>query len=298
MEIDKQLEDLKKEIIEARNLVIKSDNQIKNLYAELKLVSRKQEGFERQHLITGLSALLLVAALCAGGAVFYATSERAAARAEAGADAAKARDLVAQVKQLTDDRDARRQASDRAAKIFAELSEKEGPARSAAVQQAAKAERTLLSTLEARALDDKIVALRAEVASAALERGRVAFRHQEMPAAAESLQRYLDTTTGEPESSTFFALGDARFVMKDFAGAVTPLERFVKSPPGTKNVDYATYILGQAYEQLGNGAKAVEIYRNGSATFSASQFAPLMRARIRKVQQSTVTPDAGTAPGR
>ena len=42
-ETDKGLDDIRREVIESRNLVIKTDNLLKNLHAELKVVGKRQE---------------------------------------------------------------------------------------------------------------------------------------------------------------------------------------------------------------------------------------------------------------
>ena len=63
-----ELGELRKEVIETRNLIIKTDNLLKNLHAELKLTSRKQEQFERRHLLTSTTAFIMIHSLCCGNA--------------------------------------------------------------------------------------------------------------------------------------------------------------------------------------------------------------------------------------
>src|SRR5689334_8097455 len=41
--IDRELAELRKEVLESRNLVIKTDNLLKNLFAELKAVAKKND---------------------------------------------------------------------------------------------------------------------------------------------------------------------------------------------------------------------------------------------------------------
>src|SRR5881296_3449087 len=72
---DGDLSTLRKELIEARNLVIKTDNLLKNLHAELKQMGRKQELFEKRHMMTSVAAYFLFAALATLGAFSFARSE-------------------------------------------------------------------------------------------------------------------------------------------------------------------------------------------------------------------------------
>jgi len=60
---ERDLSELRREVIESRNLVIKTDNLLKNLHAELKQMGRKQELFEKRHMTTSVAAYFLFAAL-------------------------------------------------------------------------------------------------------------------------------------------------------------------------------------------------------------------------------------------
>src|SRR3954471_2498927 len=77
---------LRKEVIEARNLVIKTDNLLKNLHAELKLMGRKHEEQEKRHWATSVTAYIAFAVLAGAGAIFYARAEVRTAREEAQAN--------------------------------------------------------------------------------------------------------------------------------------------------------------------------------------------------------------------
>src|SRR5205823_12869213 len=86
---DRDLEILRREIIESRNLVIKTDNLLKNLHAELKQMGRKQELFEKRHMATSVAAYVLFAAIATLGAFTFARSEIRGARQEAVANQGK-----------------------------------------------------------------------------------------------------------------------------------------------------------------------------------------------------------------
>ena len=61
------LEELKREVIEGRNLVIKTDNLLKTLHAELKQVGKHQEEFERRQWRSSAVAYGIFAALAGVG---------------------------------------------------------------------------------------------------------------------------------------------------------------------------------------------------------------------------------------
>ena len=77
---ERDLEILRREVIESRNLVIKTDNLLKNLHAELKQMGRKQELFEKRHMMTSVAAYVLFATIATLGAFAFARSEIRGAR--------------------------------------------------------------------------------------------------------------------------------------------------------------------------------------------------------------------------
>src|ERR1700759_3844117 len=84
---------LRKEVVEARNLVIKTDNLLKNLHAELKLMGRKHDEQERRHWMTSVTAYIAFALIASVGAIAYARAEVRTAREEAATLDARARTL-------------------------------------------------------------------------------------------------------------------------------------------------------------------------------------------------------------
>ena len=77
---------LRKEVIEARNLVIKTDNLLKNLHAELKLMGRKHEEQEKRHWMTSVTAYVGFAVIAGVGAIAFANAEVRTARSDAQAN--------------------------------------------------------------------------------------------------------------------------------------------------------------------------------------------------------------------
>src|SRR5436309_2063144 len=74
--------ELRREIVEARNLIIKTDSLLKNLHAELRQMGRKQEQFEKSHKLTSVAAYVLFATIAVVGAFSFAKSEIRGAREE------------------------------------------------------------------------------------------------------------------------------------------------------------------------------------------------------------------------
>ncbi len=281
---DRDISDLRREVIESRNLVIKTDNLLKNLHAELKQMGRKQELFEKRHMMTSVAAYFLFAAIATLGAFSFARSEIRGAREEAVANEGKVKQLTQDVEALRRAEVSRREASEKAARAYDLLgSEKEGPGQTLAMDQALHLDRQLLSRMEAKALDDRSAGLKARIAQLALERGNAAFRRNDWTAAAQELTRYVELEKHVEENMVWFRLGNAYTQAREHAKAIPPLETFLKSAGGTKTAQYAGYLLGTAYEDTGNGDKARQVYERALGLYPGSEFAPMIRARLRRL---------------
>src|SRR3954465_3246905 len=79
---DKSLDDIRREVIESRNLVIKTDNLLKNLHAELKMVGKRQEDFQKRQWIASGAAYIAFAVIAVGGGLMISTARTAGAGAE------------------------------------------------------------------------------------------------------------------------------------------------------------------------------------------------------------------------
>jgi TolA-binding protein len=291
---DSELTLLRKEVVEARNLVIKNDNLLKNLHAELKLMGRKSDEQEKRHWMTSVTAYIVFALICAVAAVAYARAEVHTAREEAEQNQARAKQLQADAEKIKSADQTRRDTSEKAMHVYELLgSEKEGPALTAAMSQAMRLDRGQLSALEARAIDDRAAGMKVRIAEAALNAGQSAFRRQDWKAASEELGHYVELEPKANEPLVWFHLGNARMQTHEFQGAIVPLETFLKNTGGTKTAQYAGFLLGQAYEETGNAQKAHDAYERAASLYPGSEFAPMIRARLRKLPAPQAN---GTAP--
>ncbi len=284
-DIDKDLQELKKEVIEARNLVIKTDNLLKGLHTEVKGVAEKQKSFERKSFVSTATAYIMMGALAALGAYMFARGGLKAKDQQLkianGELAAKKKALASQgaLEVATKDESARSLA------LFQQLAGSDADQRNRALAEVASLKPEHLTKLEVLALQDKAQSLRQEAADDALQAGKQAFNRHDYRSCADALGRYVTLAIGAPDPGALFDLGQARHELKDFKGAVDPLTRYLKAVPGSKSGDYATMLLGESLAKSGDTQKAIDVYRAGSQRYSASQSAPWMRARAHRLEQ-------------
>src|SRR4051812_41317733 len=161
---DGDISALRREVIEARNLVIKTDNLLKNLHAELKQMGRKHEEQEKRHWMTSVTAYIAMAVLAGAGAIAYARAEVRTAREEAQANEARAAALQKDAEKIKAADLVRRDASAKALHVYDLLgSEKEGPALNQAMTQALHLDRAQVSPLESKAIDDRAAGMKQKI---------------------------------------------------------------------------------------------------------------------------------------
>ncbi|MHB8876076.1 MAG: tetratricopeptide repeat protein [Myxococcaceae bacterium] len=294
------LEEIRREVIESRNLVIKTDNLLKNLHAELKMVGKRQEdGLKRQWLATGVAYALFVA-LCVGGAIGVSVARSASSSAERERlekDLAEARtQLDTRKAEYAAEEKAQRSATD----LLRKLSSTSPEERLEAAESVAKLDSSRLSGLERQALADRADGVRKEAASAALDRGRAAYRRQEFAAAAKDLARAMTMNPADSETlETSFMLGSSLAQIRKPDEAIPHLQRFVSEDKRAKTRDVAMLLLAQSYDQTSQFEKAAETAREALATYPNSEYVPQLKNRLSAAKRgmggTTVEPVAPPA---
>jgi tetratricopeptide (TPR) repeat protein len=300
-DLERELADIRREVIEGRNLVIRTDNLLKTLHSEVKAFGARQRDFERRQRLSSAAAYTLFALLAGTAAVLLSGARASAANGER----AKA---VAELKTLTESLEKERAeqttvaAARRAAgEAYRMMTELPGDRRLEGITALTRVDQSKLAPLERQALADRASALRHELGQTAFERGKSAFRRSEWAAATEDLSRFLAMQPSEPEElEASFLLGNALVQQRKFEPAVAPLKRFVEKDRRSRNREWAMTLLAQAYEQTGHPDQAAAVAREALGMYPASQFTPLLKARLssaKRALSATEGADAGTTGG-
>lgn len=294
---EKELGEIRREVIEARNLVIKTDNLLKNLHAELKLVGKRQEDFQKRQWISSAVAYVLFAALCVSGAVMLANARSSSSDDEIARLQKQSHELQATLERERADVATVSRAQNAASEVYRMMTNLPGEERLKGIDALVKLDTSKLSGLERAALNDRAAALRKEVGDAAFERGKAAFRRNDMAGAAEELSRFI--AMNPPQTELFDAsyfLGTALNQLRKHEEAVTHLSRFVEGDKKSKTRDYAMLLLSQSLEQSGQAEKAAEVAREAIGAYPNSQFLPNLRGRLSAAKRALVGGASDTAP--
>jgi len=292
----KELGEIRREVIEARNLVIKNDNLLKNLHAELKAVNARQEEFQKRQWRSSAMAYALFTVLAIGGAVLYATARTSTAGAERERLEKTVAELSARAEKSLLETRAQEQAQRAAADVYKLMTVPTGDERLKGVDALLKLDTSRLSMLERAALDDRAQLLRREVGQSAFERGRGAVRRNDMAAAVSELNRFLAMNPDPSDAvEASYLLGTALNGLKKHDQAIPYLARFVAEDKKAKTREYAMLLLTQSYEVAGQLDKAAETAREALSEYPAGEFNLALRNRLnalRRLQAAAVNSPA------
>jgi len=276
-EVDDELREIKREIIESRGLVIKTNNLTNALSADIKSIAKRQQGYERRLAWNSATAYVVFVVV-----VFAALKFAVDARVDAiDAQAKHLRDENARMKQDLDDARqqlAERSASELEAAKFYDLI-KDG--RRVDVIKGWDAMKTKpLTKSEAQFFADAVERAKVEQATQlylqGLDSARLQ-RWQEAAAAFEESLKYDDAASVSPQAKVELASADRKLHKQKEAIAI--LQPLVEQSVNRE-------VLDDALEQLAWCQTEIEAYNDAKDTW---------RTLLRKFPDSHYAPEAKLA---
>jgi TolA-binding protein len=281
VDVDKEMGEIHREVIESRNLVIKTDNLLKNLHAEVKLVGRKQDEFQKRQWLSSATAYLIFAVLAIGAGLIAFSIRNATASHERERLEKNIAELRGQLERQRNETHAAQLSARAASEVYRQMTAGSGDERLRGIDALAKLDTSKLSALEKQALVDRAELLRKEIGQVAFDRGRTAFRRNEMKSAIVEFSRFMAMNPPAQElTEASFFLGVAYALSRRHEEAVPMLARFVAEDKKAKSRPYAMLLLSHSYEQAGQPDKAAEIAREALGTYPNSEFAGQLRTRL------------------
>lgn len=287
----KLLEEIRRDVVEARNMTIKTDNALKTLHAELKVVSTQQDAFQGRTWFATGAAYLLFTALCVGGVAVITNARSASANAERDRLEKQVSDLNANIDKLKNEIAAQQGAEQAAMQVYRQMTTLPGEERLKGIDALGKIDQAKLAPFARMVLQDRAVLLRKEVGGAVLEKGKAAFRRQDWPETIAQLNRFLtmDPVQEDLIDASFY-LGNAYFQSRKFEDAIKHLTRFVEGDKKAKLRDFALMMLMQSYDMTGNKEQAVAAAKEGWNTYPNSDFRMQFLARLQRTNPASAAP--------
>jgi TolA-binding protein len=283
VDVTKALEEIRREVIESRNMTIKTDNALKTLHSELKTVSGNQDAFQKRTWFATGAAYVVFTALCVAGAVAVSGAKAASATAEKERLEKQVADLEKSIADLKASAAAQVAAEQAAMQVYKMMTTLPGDERLKGIDALQKLDQSKLTAFTRQALQDRAVSLRREVGSAILEKGKAAFRRQDWAEAAAQLARFLAMEPPDEDAlEASFFLGNSLFQARKFDEAIKPLARFVDGDKRARTRDFAMVLLSQSYDMVGNREQGYAVAKEALGTYPGSDFRAQLQGRVSK----------------
>jgi hypothetical protein len=307
--IEKELAELRAEIYEARNLVIKSDNLLRTLHAEVKAVGKTQERFEGRHFVSSVAAYAIFALLAAGAAFWIVQATLGPARDSADEAIAAAAERVAAAEASAatarEALSARQVAEREATAVYEGLASEDPAARRAALDALDRLDVSQIPEVLRRLLVERAADLRHAMVRDAWDRGRRAYLAERMEEAAEALdvvvgQRAHLGPDFEPaiQAQAAYYLGAARNRLGAHGEAVRVLRLYVEDANAPRNtLAYAHLLLGDSLEQSAQADAARAAFQSGLEAEPGGRHAQVLRRRLDRLADGQPATPAAPAPG-
>ncbi len=280
--IDEIVRELNQELIETRNLTIKTDNSVRNLAGDVKQIIRAQESFERRMVLNSVGAYVLFAVLSFAGLflVFRASSTRARVDKQLYEERESA--FVLRVEELEADLDRRRTAEGEAYDFYELLV---AGHREEVVERFAEVQGQIVDRATIELFRREVDRIRQELGSEAYTLGMQKMADSRWQEARDAFQRsiaYIEFASFSPQ--LHFSLAECLFNLDDHIGAV----RYYNAAIESGNLGRADQVLAyfhraEALQETGRMREALEAYRVFSNRFSNHPWSASADARAARI---------------
>ncbi len=249
-----ELARLREEVVNTRNVTIKTDNHVTNLSAEVKSVSRALGQGERRNLLNSFVAYILFTVLIAGGLWLTFQARLDKTQADRALFDQKESEYKQRIAELNAELGRWKQ-------IERELLEFERMVREGQKEQAVASFNALRRVRFAGLLEDLVSRFKADVAKETFDRGKQLFDQGNFAQADEAFSKALEYH-GEPtyRGELLYFQGMAALRLKDFPRAADLLRKALETDLERKLLAEAGFNLAYAYDRMGERRTARDLY--------------------------------------
>lgn len=282
--IDARLRELNQELIETRNLTIKTDHSVRNVASEVRELTRVQEEFHKRTLWSSGTAYVLFTLLVVGGMFFFFRVATSSTTADEQLVQEQLRQFEARIEELEQEVERRRE-SEKEAWGFYELLERGSSEE--VVERFPSVQARLVDRASIELFRREVDRLRQQLASDAFAEGMRAYAASRWADARESFQRSLNYREFAPYTPELhYHLGDALFQLNDHATAVRYYNTAIASGELSRDLEpLATYRLGESLRAMGRDREALEIYKSFQQRFPKHPWSSAAETRANALSQ-------------
>jgi len=279
------IDNLHRELIEARNLAIKTDNLVKNLSADIKQIAKRQDAYQRRYLFNSAVAYVLFVVVIFTG-LFMVFNARVSSYEDEVEHIRNLNDqLHTRLEEALADLERRRDAENRAYAFFELI---ESGRSEEVVEQFAQVQAQLSDRAMIELLRDRVDETAYGLAETSYREG-VAHMQNELYSEArdafvDSLNR-VERTPWAPELN--YHLGVALYQLEDYEGAL----HYIESALATEELDAAQGAMGRYHKGLalyetGRLAEAIEAFDDFRDHHPNHRYAGRALHQINRIQRT------------
>lgn len=284
LEADHELEEVRREIIESRGLLIKTNNLANSLAADIKAIAKRQAGYERQFTWNSATAYVLFAVLTFVGLKLASDARIREVEHDKESLARQLTAVKAELGEETQRAEERRRAAAAAEAFYTLLERKE---RELALTRFAGLPMGQLSDVERRVFRERVATFRSELAFEAYLRGLELKRGRRYEDALAAFDRALEL---DPKAAHLgrLQLARARTFLdsgeKERAFAAT--KQLVAQDLDREVAADALFLHVQTARAVGADAKAKEAVRQFLRRFPRSEHVQDARKLLRELRRA------------
>lgn len=258
--LEEVLRELNQEMIETRNLTIKTDNSIRNLAGEIRELSKEQDNFKRRTVVNSVAAYVLFALLSFGGLFLFFRASMSQKSAEKQLAAESGRSLEGRVVSLEEELE-RRQAAERTAYEFYQLLA--NGSKQEVVERFPEVQGSLIDRATVELFRREVDRIRQELANEAYSEGTRAFDDERWEQARDSLLSSLSYQEFAPYTPELhYQLGESLFRIEDHAAAARYFNLAIESNQLARDREaIAYYHRAESLRNLGRDREALGAFR-------------------------------------
>lgn len=273
-----ELARLREEVVNTRNVSIKTDNLIKNLSAEVKAITDKQQRQDRKSLINSVGAYLIFVALIGTGLYLTFQARMEKHQADQALFEKKEAGYKREIAELNAELGRWKQ-------IERELLEFERLVRDGNKEQAVAKFSSLRRVRFAGLLEDLIVRFKAEVARDKYDSGVEHYGQGNFDKADEAFIKSLEyNDVPEYLGSLLYHQGMSALRMKDFPRAADLLQKALEHKHERRTLADARYHLAYAYDRMGEKRTARDLYYRFFNRHEGHVWAPRAKRRWKQLK--------------
>jgi tetratricopeptide (TPR) repeat protein len=295
MAVEDEIQEIKNEIIQSHNLVIKTDNLIKGLSTEIRQIQKKQESYERKYWINSVWSYVIFAALAFAG-VYLAFEAKVGAVNREKIDLEK---QLAKAKGEADELQAKLSVRSQQEKTVEDLLRlKRDNQDDEALKVVEALDPNHLSPVLGRLVARETTELREKVARQALATGNELLQRGQLKHALREYDRGL---AAKPEVGALMAelLGQRAQLQLKLGKGAQAAEDFLaayEADPKAEVADDRLFLAAGALESAGDVPRAMESYRRLLAEQPQSGYAAAVRRRLQALERTPGQPAPAREP--